>query len=89
MSTKTERLDLRLTADQKSAIERAAQIEGTTVAGFTVAAIMEHASDAIYRAQTITLPGPAWDEFVQILDSRPPIPPTIAALLSTPSVLEQ
>ncbi|GAA4174704.1 DUF1778 domain-containing protein [Gryllotalpicola koreensis] len=86
---KSERLDLRLTAEQKATIEQAASLEGTTAAGFTVAAVMERASEAIYRAKSLSLSAEAWDEFVEILDSRPAVPAPILELLSTPSVLER
>lgn len=86
---KSERLDLRLTAEQKATIEQAASLEGTTAAGFTVTAVMERASEAIYRAKSVTLPGAAWDEFVSALDARPPLPEAIVALLAEPSVLEK
>lgn len=87
--SKTERLDLRLTAEQKATIEQAASLEGTTAAGFTVAAVMERASEAIYRAKSLSLSGQAWDEFVSILDSRPEVPAAILELLGRPSVLER
>lgn len=86
---KTERLDLRLSAEQKETIEKAAILEGTTVSGFTVAAVMDRAHEALYRAGTLTLPAQAWDEFVRILDSQPPVPDQILHLLSQPSVLEE
>lgn len=85
---KTERLDLRLTPEQKTTIEQAALIEGTTAAGFTVAAVMQRATEAVYRARAMVLPGAAWDEFVAILDERPAVPDEIIALLAEPSVLE-
>jgi len=85
---KTERLDLRLTTDQKLTIEKAATIEGTTAAGFTVTAVMERASEAIYRTISLRLPASAWDEFVRVLDARPAVPQKVLDLLATPSVLE-
>lgn len=85
---KTDRLDLRLTSEQKATIERAAQIEGTTASGYAVTVVMERATETIYRSKTLTLPGQAWDEFVRALDSRPAVPQAILDLLATPSVLE-
>ena len=85
---KTERLDLRLTPEQKATIEQAAAIEGTTAAGFTVTAVMERASEAVYRAKSLTLPGTAWDEFVRVLDTRPAVPQAVLDLLAKPSALE-
>lgn len=79
---------MRLTPQQKAIIERAAAIEGTTVAGFTVTAVMDRAAEAVYRARSLTLPGKAWDEFVRVLDSRPPVPAAVLDLLAKPSVLE-
>jgi uncharacterized protein (DUF1778 family) len=86
--TKTDRLDLRLTAQQKATIEQAALIEGASVSGYAITAVMECATETIYRARALALPGPAWDEFVAALDARPEVPAAISRLLSTPSVLE-
>lgn len=87
--TKSERLDLRLTAEQKSLIEQAAAIEGTTAAGFTVAAVMERAAEAVYRAKTLTLPDQAWEEFVRVLDTTDGTPAAVRRLLAEPSILER
>jgi uncharacterized protein (DUF1778 family) len=85
---KTDRLDLRLTAEQKATIEQAALIEGATVSGYAVTAVMERATETIYRARALALPGPSWDEFVAVLETHPEAPAVISRLLSTPSVLE-
>jgi uncharacterized protein (DUF1778 family) len=87
--SKSERLDLRLTAEQKAIIEQAASMEGTTAAGFTVTAVMERASEAIYRSRTLMLSPRAWDEFIDLLDARPAVPEAIVKLLAEPSVLEK
>ncbi|MFC4243530.1 DUF1778 domain-containing protein [Gryllotalpicola reticulitermitis] len=87
--SKSERLDLRLTAEQKATIEQAASLEGTTASGFTVTAVMERASEAIYRSKTLSLSPEAWDEFLTALDTPTPVPAPILELLSEPSVLER
>ena len=86
---KTERLDVRLTPHQKSLIDQAAEIEGSTLAGFTVNAVMERAADAVRRHQSIVLSPDAWEAFTAALDENPPVPNRIERLLSEPSVLEQ
>jgi uncharacterized protein (DUF1778 family) len=85
---KPERLDLRLTVEQKRLIEDAAHLEGTTAAGFTVAAVMERAAEAVQRQRALVLSPEAWDEFVAALDAEPTMPPALRELLDKPSVLE-
>ncbi len=87
--SKSERMDLRLTPEQKLTIERAAAIEGTTAAGYTVAAVMQRAAEAVYRAKTLELSPESWDQFTAALDANPPVPAVILELLAKPSVLER
>jgi uncharacterized protein (DUF1778 family) len=83
--TKTARLDLRLTADQKTLIEQAAAIEGATAAGFAITTLVERAAETVYRARIAILPAEAWEEFVRTLDEQPELPAATRALLSEPT----
>lgn len=69
MAEKTARLDLRLTEPQKQLIEQAAEISGSTLAGFAVSHLMDAASQVVTRARSLTLDAEDWDMFVSALES--------------------
>jgi uncharacterized protein (DUF1778 family) len=47
MATKTERLDLRLTGEQRGLIEQAAAISGSTLAGYSIANLVDAAARTV------------------------------------------
>ena len=69
MSTKTARLDLRLTSEQRELLERAATIAGSSVASYSITALLDAASRSLARAHTLVLSESDWDEFVAALDT--------------------
>jgi uncharacterized protein (DUF1778 family) len=69
MGEKTARLDLRLTEPQKQLIEQAAEISGSTLAGFAVAELMDAASQVVARSRTLALDAEDWDMFVAALEA--------------------
>ncbi|WP_375399300.1 DUF1778 domain-containing protein [uncultured Amnibacterium sp.] len=68
MPIKTQRLELRLTDDQKMDIERAAAIAGRTVTDFSVSVLTEEAAEVLRRDHELTLPKTAWDEFGRAIE---------------------
>ena len=83
---KSDRLELRLTPEQKRTIERAAQLSGRTVTDFSVPVLLDEASEVIRQDAELRMSEQAWDEFAEILD-RPAKPiAELAALLRRPSV---
>lgn len=54
-STKTQRLDARLTAEQKDTLERAALLVGSTVSGFVVQAALESARRLLFNQELLVL----------------------------------
>jgi uncharacterized protein (DUF1778 family) len=83
---KDERLDLRLTRAQKSAIEAASTALGRSLTEFTVESAVERAHDVLADQREFhTLPG-GWEELVKLLDS--PVTPNagLARLFAKPSV---
>ena len=69
MSTKTARLDLRLTVEQRDLLERAASLAGSSVASYSIAALMDTAVDDVARARRISLSAVDWAEFTAALDA--------------------
>jgi uncharacterized protein (DUF1778 family) len=51
MSTKTERLEMRLSADHKALIERAAAVTGQPVTAFALSSLVERAEEILERHQ--------------------------------------
>lgn len=70
---KVERLEARLTRDQKQTIERAAALSGTSVTNFVVASAQAAAMETIKNSQILTLRGKASKVFVNAL-LNPPAP---------------
>jgi uncharacterized protein (DUF1778 family) len=65
--TKGERLEARVTREQKRIIERAARLRGTSVTEFVVASAQQAASDTIKDFEMLTLRDEARDAFVKAL----------------------
>jgi uncharacterized protein (DUF1778 family) len=72
-SRKLERLEARLTPEQKNLIARAAALRGFTVTQFVVASAQQAASQAIKDFELLTLHDPARDVFVNAI-LNPPAP---------------
>ena len=70
---KQERLEARITPDQKRLIERAAELRGTTVTEFVVASAQQAAADIIKDFEVLTLRDEARKVFVDSL-LNPPAP---------------
>lgn len=67
-----ERLETRVTADQKSLIERAAALQGRTVTDFVLSSLQEAARRAIEEHQRLDLSIRDSEVFVEaLLNSRP------------------
>jgi uncharacterized protein (DUF1778 family) len=67
-----ERLETRLTADQKTLIERAAALQGRTVTDFVLSSVQEAAQRAIEAHQRVELSVRDSEAFVQaLLDPKP------------------
>jgi uncharacterized protein (DUF1778 family) len=72
-AAKAERLEARVTREQKRIIERAARLRGTSVTEFVVASARQAASDTIKDFEMLTLRDEARDAFVNAL-LHPPAP---------------
>lgn len=69
MAEKTARLDLRLTEPQKHLIEQAAELSGSTLAGFAISELVDAASNVVARSRSMVLDAQEWEMFVAALDS--------------------
>jgi uncharacterized protein (DUF1778 family) len=69
---RNQRLEARITKDQKRLIERAAQLRGSTVTDFVVNEIQEAANATIRQFESLELREKARELFMQALLNPPP-----------------
>jgi uncharacterized protein (DUF1778 family) len=67
--TTTERFDLKMNADEKAVVAKAAALMGTTMAGFVRAAAKEKAQVLLERETRFTLTDRDFTAFARALDS--------------------
>lgn len=80
MPTKTDRLEMRLTTEQKELLERAAAISGQAVTGFALSHLLDTARDVIERHERTTLSLRDGRRFLDILETNAtPAPALVAA----------
>jgi uncharacterized protein (DUF1778 family) len=86
MPAKTDRLEIRLTEEQKSDIERAAALQGRSMTDFSLAVLVKEAAEVIRHERELRMSAAAWDAFNEIVD-RPAQPvEALANLLRRPTV---
>ncbi|WP_417554949.1 DUF1778 domain-containing protein [Microbacterium sp.] len=61
-------MELRVTAEQKRAIEEAAAIEGRSVTDFSASTLVERAQDVILRERQLRIDAQQFDAFAALLD---------------------
>ncbi|AZS42425.1 MULTISPECIES: type II toxin-antitoxin system TacA family antitoxin [Microbacterium] len=65
---KSARLEFRVTADQKAAIEEAAAIEGRTVTDFSASALVERAQEVIERERRSQVDAVRFEAFIEVME---------------------
>jgi uncharacterized protein (DUF1778 family) len=65
---KNDRIELRLTREQKLEIEQAAAISGRSVTDFSVPLLVDQANEIIRQERQLAVSKEAWDAFNDILD---------------------
>jgi uncharacterized protein (DUF1778 family) len=89
VATKSERLNLRVSAEHGEVLRRAAEVRGETVTDYVVRHAVEAAEIDLADRRLFIVDDPAWNELQAIMSSQPTLPPAIIKLLSNPSVLEE
>jgi uncharacterized protein (DUF1778 family) len=74
---KDDRLQVRLDAESKSVLQRAASYRRKTVSQFVLATALEEAGKVIRENETVTLSGPDWKIFYDALTNPPPPNPAL------------
>lgn len=88
-STRTEKLDLRLTLAAKHVISRAAQAMNRYVSEFVLESALARAEETLPDRSRFGLDADEWAAFVEALDAPTRPLPQMARLLGEPSVFER
>ncbi|HSA06101.1 MAG TPA: DUF1778 domain-containing protein [Candidatus Gastranaerophilales bacterium] len=86
---KEERIYLRVTSDQKDALERAAQEKHTSLTNFILENSYDAAQKILAEKTHFILNDDQWNAFCEALDSPPKEIPALRTLLTKPSVLDE
>lgn len=68
MATKSERVEARLSAEERAQIERAARFEGRSLSAFMVDAAVERADQILAEQTKTVVPADYFDQLVAALD---------------------
>jgi len=81
MAVKSERMEARVSPDERARIEQAAAMRGVSVSAFLVMAAVEQADEIIADATTSTVPADYFDALLAALDA-PDAAPGLAKAVS-------
>jgi uncharacterized protein (DUF1778 family) len=87
-STRTEKLDLRLTAAAKQALHAAATATRRSVSEFVLDSALARAEETLAMRRHFGLNAEKWGAFVAALDAKPRDLPRVTKLFKTRSVFE-
>ena len=87
-TTRSEKLDLRLSPDAKRLLKEAATIANCTVSEFVLGSALTRANETLADRQTFGLDDQRWTEFLAALDAPPRDLPRLARLLKEPGFFD-
>ena len=87
-TTRSEKLDIRVTPDAKSLLQQAAEARHKTVSEFVLDSALGVAEDVLKERNVIQLDADQWQAFVAALDAPPRRHPRLERLLKEPSVFD-
>jgi uncharacterized protein (DUF1778 family) len=85
---RTEKLDLRLTAQAKRALQSAAEATHKTLSDFVLESALARADSVLAERQIFRLDAERWATFLDALDAPPKPRPRLARLLNEPSIVD-
>lgn len=88
-ATKSMRLAVRMTSEQKRSIERAAEALGRNVTDFSVQVLTERAEEVLADRRVFSVDAVQWDQFLRQLDEPAPPVQELVDLMKRPSVFEE
>lgn len=87
-TTRSEKLDLRLSPGAKKALKTAAAIASRSVSDFVLESALEKANETLAQRQTFGLDAVQWKAFMAALDAPPRELPRMARLLKEPGFFD-
>jgi uncharacterized protein (DUF1778 family) len=87
--SRSEKLDLRLTAEAKRVLQSAASAQQRSVSEFVVESALARAAETLPDRHRFGLSAEDWTAFHKALDAPPTAKPRLAKLLSKKSVFER
>ena len=87
-TSRTEKLDLRLTRTAKQTLRAAATAERKSVSEFVLDTALSAAEERLADRRVFTLDSKKWDAFVAALDAPPQRHPRLKRLFREPSVFD-
>lgn len=87
-TTRTEKLDLRLTQNAKRALQAAAAAAHRSVSEFVLESALARADEALADRRTFALDAKQWKAFLTALDAPPRPLPNLERLLKEPGFFD-
>lgn len=87
-TTRSEKLDLRLTPEAKRTLNMAASAAGRSVSEFVLESALTRAEETLADRQHFGLDAEHWEAFIVALDAPPREIPELEKLMREPSVFE-
>lgn len=87
-TTRSEKLDLRLTPDAKTALQTAAAASNRSVSEFVLESALARADEALADRRTFGLDAVRWKAFLAALDAPPRELPRLKRLLKEPGFFD-
>jgi uncharacterized protein (DUF1778 family) len=87
-TTRSEKLDLRLTPQAKQRLFAAARAQHRSVSDFVLQSALEKADETLADRRVFTMNAEQWEKFLEALDAPPRDLPRMRRLLNEPSVVE-
>jgi len=87
-TTRSEKLDLRLTREAKRALQAAAAVSHRSVSQFVLESALARADEALASRRTFVLNAAQWKAFLAALDAPPRPLPRLERLLKEPGFFD-
>jgi uncharacterized protein (DUF1778 family) len=87
-SSRSEKLDIRITPEAKRLLQEAARERHTTISQFVLDTALGAANELLAARSRIGLDNEQWARFMEALDARPRVHPRMKRLLSEPTILD-
>jgi uncharacterized protein (DUF1778 family) len=85
---RTKKIDLRLTAQAKRTLQRAAEATHKTLSDFVLESALARADSVLADRRVFRLDAERWKDFLAALDPQPKPRPRLARLLNEPSIVD-